>query len=188
MFDESLDVELAKSLGQEDLEGRLAEIEQQRQDAVAEAERKAQRTDAEREAEKAAALAEVEEQRAQALDRLKQEHADRVKAAEDALAAAKAELAGAREKARQKRAEAEDQGGPSQRRPRDVLAGLEDRLKDIGDTLARKISVTGTFNPMAVWGLGGASAIERTAKATETTAKNTGRLVEAATTGGLAFA
>ncbi|MCA9253358.1 MAG: hypothetical protein KDA54_19685, partial [Phycisphaerales bacterium] len=67
------------------------------------------------------------------------------------------------------------------------LAGLEDRLSGLGDTVARKLSVVGTFNPAAIAGLGGGNAAERTAKASEQTAKNTKRLVDAANTGGLRF-
>ena len=46
----------------------------------------------------------------------------------------------------------------------------------------------GTFNAAAAQGLlGGADAQERTATATEQTARNTKRLVDAARNGGLAF-
>ncbi len=68
------------------------------------------------------------------------------------------------------------------------MAGLEDRLAGLGDVIARKISVTGTFNPAAIAGLGGGNAAERTARASEQVAKNTKRLVDAAITGGLTFA
>ena len=47
----------------------------------------------------------------------------------------------------------------------------------------------GTFNALAVQSLaGGDAAAERTAKATEQTARNTKRLADAAQTGGLTFA
>ena len=60
----------------------------------------------------------------------------------------------------------------------------------LGDLLARGkgASVQGTFNAAAAQGLAASAGMaERTAKATEQTAKNTKRLVDAATTGGLAF-
>ena len=67
-------------------------------------------------------------------------------------------------------------------------ADLKDQLEGIGDALARQVSVTGTFNSAALFGLGASSPIERTAKAAEETAKNTKRLADAAVTGGLTFA
>jgi hypothetical protein len=58
----------------------------------------------------------------------------------------------------------------------------------LGDLLAGKISVTGTFNAVAAAGLAaGDDAAERTARATEQTAKHTKRLAEAAAAGGLRF-
>jgi len=65
---------------------------------------------------------------------------------------------------------------------------LKEQLAGIGDTLARQISVRGTFNPLAAFGLGASNPIERTARAAEETAKNTKRLADAAVTGGLTFA
>ncbi len=56
------------------------------------------------------------------------------------------------------------------------------------DQLAQRVSTVGTFNPMALWGLGGRGPMERTAQATEQTAKNTQRLVQEAKHGGLVFA
>ena len=45
----------------------------------------------------------------------------------------------------------------------------------------------GTFNAAAAAGLGTGSVAERTARATEATAKNTKRLLDEAESGGLAF-
>jgi hypothetical protein len=53
--------------------------------------------------------------------------------------------------------------------------------------LGKGISVTGTFNAAGVAGLGGGDAAERTARASEQTAKNTKRLADAVGSGGLAF-
>jgi hypothetical protein len=70
--------------------------------------------------------------------------------------------------------------------PGDPLAGLDDQLAGLGNLLAQKISVIGTFNPLGAAGLGGGSAAERTARATEETARHTKRLAESA--GRLTFA
>ena len=51
-----------------------------------------------------------------------------------------------------------------------------------------KVGVRGTFNAAAIQGLAAGNAADRTATATEETAKNTKRLVQAAQTGGLTFA
>ena len=63
-------------------------------------------------------------------------------------------------------------------------------LPDVGDMLdkAAKISVTGTFNASALFGLGTGNAADRTAKATEETAKNTKTLINKLDYGGSAFA
>lgn len=85
-----------------------------------------------------------------------------------ALEAAKQELAAALADAKRKR-DALDVGGDVPRGVgADPLAGLEDRLLGLGDTVAQKLSVTGTFNAIAAGGLGtGSTAAERTAQATE---------------------
>jgi hypothetical protein len=54
--------------------------------------------------------------------------------------------------------------------------------------MARKLSVTGTFNPLAVAGLGAGDAEERTARNTEQIARHTKRLADAAAVGRLSFA
>ena len=64
-------------------------------------------------------------------------------------------------------------------------------LGDIGDLVrgeAAKIGVRGTFNAAAIRGLVAGSAADRSAAATEETARNTKRLVQSAQTGGLTFA
>jgi len=70
---------------------------------------------------------------------------------------------------------------------RDALAGLGD-IGDLVQAEAAKIGVRGTFNAAAIRGLAASDAADRTAKATEETAKHTKKLVQAATTGGLTFA
>ena len=71
------------------------------------------------------------------------------------------------------------------------LSGLQDAAELGGLELSRqaaKVGVTGTFNAAALLGLQSGDAADRTAKATEETAKNTKKLVDKANTGGLTFA
>jgi hypothetical protein len=70
-------------------------------------------------------------------------------------------------------------------KPKPPLTGLTDQLAGIGDVLGAKMSVLGTFNAEAAFGLG-SSAQERTAKATEDTARNTSKIA-AGMNKGLAF-
>ena len=72
---------------------------------------------------------------------------------------------------------------------RDLLADFEERLSGLGAAIGKGISVTGTFSSAAVSGLGtGGDAAERTASATEQTARNTKRLLDASVDNGLRFA
>jgi hypothetical protein len=70
------------------------------------------------------------------------------------------------------------------------LAGLIDQVIGTFQAFrsAEKIGVRGTFNAAAIQGLAAGDAADRTAKATEETAKNTKKLLQAAQTGGLTFA
>lgn len=103
-----------------------------------------------------------------------------------ALAAARQEWQAALEAASEKRAAVE---GESAGRP-NRMQELEDLLAQAGDGLdgaAAKVSVSGSFNAAAARGLGAGTHAERTAKATEETARNTKRLLDEAHHGGLQF-
>lgn len=189
LFDETLDVEAAQRMADQDLADLNAEIDHQREAALAqrEAQRKQQRDQASEEHD--AALAEIGRQLDEAEKRLAGETDAKVAETRRALAEARRQLDEAIAQAKKRRHEAEQAGGPPRRRLGDPLEGLEDRLAGIGDALAQKISVTGTFSAAAVHGLGtGGDAMERTARATEQTARHTKRLAEAASIGGLTFA
>ncbi len=183
ILDESLDVEAAKALNRRELDADLGGIESQRIDAIAEAERRRNRTDADREQEKESALNAVDAQRAEALAQLDEQTAERVRQAEEALARTKEELDAALAAARQRREEALADG-------QDPASLALQRLADFGDQLdaiASRVSVRGTFDASAVRGLAaGDDSAERTARATEQTARHTKRLVEASSKG-LAF-
>ncbi|MGD9857775.1 MAG: hypothetical protein AB7U20_22760, partial [Planctomycetaceae bacterium] len=102
----------------------------------------------------------------------------------DALAEARKEWEAALAEAAQKRADVAANTPERTRRAQDDLAGMDDLLSQLAD---ERVSTQGTFNAAAVRGLGGGSAADRTAKATEETAKNTKRLLEQSQHGQLVF-
>ena len=186
LFDDTLDVEAAKQMADDDLSSLNAEIDRQR-DAALQA-REAQR-EAERDRAKSThegALEQIGRQDQDAQRQLDQETDARVRETQRQLEDARKALDDAVAEARRKREAADKEGGGPRRTPGDPLAGLDDLLNGVGNLLAQKISVTGTFNPLAAAGLGGGDAVERTARATEETARHTKRLAE--TAGRLTFA
>lgn len=187
LFDSGLDVDAAKRAVDEQLESRLTEIEQGAQHDLSRREQRRQ-TQRERSRElNEATLAEIGRQFEEAQEALQQGTDARLTETQRQLEAARRRLDEAIAEARRKREEADTDGTP-RRGPGDLLSDLEDRLAGIGDAIAARISVRGTFNALAVQGLAGsADAAERTASATEQTAKNTKRLADAARTGGLTF-
>ncbi len=186
LFDETLDVEAAKQMADDDLSSLNAEIDRQR-DAALQA-REAQRQ-AERDRAKGiheGTLEQIGRDDQNAQRQLDQETDARVRETQRQLEDARKALDDAVAEARRKREAADKEGGGPRRTPGDPLAGLDDLLNGVGNLLAQKISVTGTFNPLAAAGLGGGDAVERTARATEETARHTKRLAESA--GRLTFA
>jgi hypothetical protein len=114
--------------------------------------------------------------------------ADKMEERRKALEDARRNLDEAIDEARRKReaADGEEAAAPSLR---DRLDDIEDQLDGVGETIARRVEARGTFNALAAQGLAsGTDAIDRTARATEQTARNTRRLVESARSGGLTFA
>ena len=85
--------------------------------------------------------------------------------------------------AKRKREEADAAKGPDRMKRPDFP-----ELDEVADTAREKVDIQGTFNALAVRGLGGASLSERTAKAAEQVAANTKKLVQEAQHGGLVFA
>jgi hypothetical protein len=187
LFDSGLDVDAAKKAVDQQLESRLVELEDAAQRDVAARER---RRAAERDQAAAiheATLAAIGQDFENAQDALRKDTEAGLAESRAALDAAKERLAAAIEEARRKREAADAERGPG-RSPRDLMAEFEDRISGLGDLLAQGISVRGTFNARAAQGLAADSGVaERTARATEQTAKHTKRLADAAQTGGLTF-
>jgi TP901 family phage tail tape measure protein len=189
LFDSSLNVEAAKRQVDEQLEARLVELEQGAEHDLEAREARRQR-DRRRATElNEATLAEIGRQFEEAQERLGSGTDAQIARTQRQLEEAKRRLDEAIAEARRGRQEAESAEPGAPRSHQDLLAEFEDRLAGLGDVLSRGVEVRGTFNAAAVLGLAGASDdAERTAKATEQTARNTKRLMDAALSGGLAFA
>ena len=188
LFDDGLDVDVAKKAVDQQLESRLVELENAAQQSVTarDKEREAQRRDAA--AMHEATLAGIGQDFENAQEALRKDTAAGLAESQAALDAAKQKLAAAIEEARKKREAADAEKGPG-RPQRDLMADFEDRLSGLGAAIGKGISVTGTFSAAAVSGLGtGGDAAERTASATEQTARNTKRLLDASVDNGLRFA
>ncbi|MEX2218846.1 MAG: hypothetical protein WD749_08805 [Phycisphaerales bacterium] len=189
LFDSGLDVDAAKKAVDQQLESRLVELENSAQQSVAARERERAAERAQAAALHEATLAGIGQDFEDAQAALKTKTEAGLAESQAALDAARKKLADVIEQARQKReaADAEEKG--RRRTPQDLLAEFEDRLTGLGEAIGKGISVRGTFNSRAAQGLASDSGTaERTAKATEQTAKHTKRLADAAQNGGLTFA
>jgi len=130
-----------------------------------------------------------EEERTGRSSERKQAYQQDLQAAQNELNQAREEWNSVVAEAKAKR-EAFESGTPEEPDKPDFLEELKSRLGAAGDAVnaaADKISVQGTFNPAALLSLQGNGIAERTAKASEDTAKNTKRLVDEAKMGGLTF-
>jgi hypothetical protein len=113
------------------------------------------------------------------------------KNANDALAAAEKDLADARkdwqdalDRAHSVRAGESSPGGPAApEKPFDAFGWLGSSLADV----RMKVGIAGGFNPAAAWGLTGLGSIDRVAKATEQTAKNTREIADSLDDGGMYY-
>jgi uncharacterized integral membrane protein len=177
------------STARREVEAINREVEQQNREARERLDRRvrerARRVDQAREAgrQREEALNQMQEEerreRQREIEAANAADQERVAAAQRALEERAAELAAQREQMELERAlEAMDR--EQQRRPEFDLEGL--------DEAEAKTDVKGTFSAFAVAGLGSDSLAERTARASEQVARNTGQLVREAQNGGLVFA
>lgn len=189
LFDSSLDVDAAKQLVDDQLESRLSELDAEGQRQLDEREQRRQRQRDQSAELNEGTLAEIGRQFEEAQRNLQNATDENLQETQRQLDEARAKLDEALERARQQRAENEDEPGSPRRTPQDLLNDFQERIAGLGQTIARGVTVRGTFNASAAQGLlGSADAQERTADASEQTARNTKRLVDAARTGGLTFA
>jgi len=180
-LDEDLDAGELNRMTDAATDQRLNDIEQRGRDANREADRRAQLTESERAREQAADLAAIDAAEQAALTAVERRRGARIAQAAEDLRQAQAELDTARGEAARRREEADADTAA------DLDAALADRVGELAEVLGA-VEVRGTFNAAAIAGLAGAgSAQERTATATEQTARNTKLIVDAARQG-LAFA
>jgi hypothetical protein len=191
LFDSDIDAETEIARINEEIAGkdRAAQGEQDRR--ILEREERRRKRLAEIEGQRGGTLQELERQREAEHAQRREQFAADLQTSEAALAQARREWQQAIEEAARRREETESDEGPERLgKPDDLIGKLKDQLAGLGDQLAEtqgKISVTGTFSAAAVRGLAGADPAERTAKASEETAKNTKRILQEAQHGGLVF-
>ncbi len=183
LFDDSFDLETENKLVEDQRQQAIAKIEDEKQRKLAE--REAQRQ-AQREKESKlhdATLEEIGRQHAEKYQKLDSEYDARMAENTQDLEKARKEWKDSIQRAKDKRAEKELEKPAAMEKAN--MAWM-----DVGDVLteaASKISVTGTFNATAAWGLGSGNAADRTAKATEETARNTKRLLDETRNTGATF-
>ena len=187
LFDSGLDVNAAKQMADQDLADTNAQIDRESGAEIAKLERQRK---SDRDSAKAindATLAQIGTDFEASLGDLNAKADSQVAATKDALKKAGEELNAATELAKSKADESTDDPALAKRTIADPLKGLEDRFKNIGKTIEDKISVVGTFNASALFGIGTQSAADQTAKATALTAANTAALLSHAKRTRLAF-
>ncbi len=167
LFDESLDVEAAKAQLDAQSRAKLESLARETEDA----------------------LRRISEEQDERSEGILDDATDRIEERRRALEESRHELDAAIEEAGRRReavsAERESEGSSLSNR----LGDIGSLLDGVGDDLARRVEARGTFNALAARGLAsGTEAADRTARATEQTARNTRRLVEASQRGTLTFA
>jgi len=189
LFDESFDADAANAAADQAYEAGIQRIEQEKNAKLAERE---QRRAAEREQAKRIHEATLTQIGKEALEKeaaLDREYNERIKKSQDAVDAAKQEWQKAVDEANAPAA-GEKKGPGGLKDPNQFIKDAQLALAGVGDMLDKagpKESVRGTFNVAAIQGLQATGAAERTAKATEDTAKNTKTLVNKANAGALKF-
>ncbi len=190
LFDDSVDLESENRMVDERRQAAIAGIEDEKDRKSAQ--REAERQDARNRASAAheATLAGFGQENLDKRAELDAEHAGRMAENESDLARARGEWREAVDAARRKREGKAAGSGESDdiaQKARDALDGLGD-IGDVVESAAADVGVRGTFNAYAMQSLAAANAADRTAAATEETARNTKRLVQSAQAGGLVFA
>ncbi|MEX2388191.1 MAG: hypothetical protein WD534_09945 [Phycisphaeraceae bacterium] len=189
LMDESFDAEAAITIAEQDTRADLNAIERDKQAALAASDRQREQDLARIGQENLDTLAALDRQ-SEAANRRRQSQAQQeIDAATQELENARREYEAALAEAAERRAQSEgDRGeGPTSLETfLDQLEGIGDRLEDAA---RRSVEVRGTFNAAAIQGMmASGGAAERTADATEQTARNTKRIEREIRTPNLAFA
>ncbi len=185
LFDSSLNIDEASKILDEQFQQQTAATDRQAQQTIGERDRRRQEQRTQIEAGRQGAQAEVGQMAEADRAARQQQNESDLKGSEDALQQARKEWEDALAEAARKRQETEATGSPGRiKRAKDDLNGMPDLLSQVGQ---EKVSVKGTFNALGARGLASEGPAERTAKASEETAKNTKRLLQEAQHGGLTF-
>lgn len=177
-----------------DVDAEVERINREVSDATGDADREMLDAVGRRDQQRRAQREQIEQDRSgteSALGQMQaEEHARRRQQYADDLAATEGELAGARKAWQDALAEAAKQRAAGETGDPERLKQVEDGLYASGEVLAEeqsKVETKGTFNAMALRGLGADSLAERTARATEQIVANTGDLLARAKQGKLVF-
>jgi len=180
LFDEGLDVEAAIRMADEDLSQRNRQVDRDTQNTLTEREQHRQQQRSGIEQERIGTLRAINDTADAENAARRQRYASELKASQDALAQAKSEWQTAMAEAGTQRTEPEagpDSGDNVITRVKNVLAGITQAISQ-ADAVKRSMDTTGTFNALAAYGLGTGSVQERTAKASEETARNTATIAQ----------
>jgi hypothetical protein len=176
LFDSELDVEGASQILDEELQKRNAAVDQQTQEQIGASDQQRQKRRSQIESDRQGAQAEVTQAAESERQAREKQNADDLQASSDALSEARREWEAAIAEAAAKQSDTAAPEVPDRlRKAQDNLAGMEDSLVQVRE---QRLSTTGTFNAAAVRGLGGGSAEERTARATESTAQSIKKIEE----------
>jgi hypothetical protein len=184
LFDSSLDVEAASKILDENFAAQNAASDQQRNQQIGQRDQRKQEQLAQIEQQRQAAQDEIGQMAADSHAARQKQNQDDLQASEEALRKARQEWEAAIADAATQRQQADANAPDRLRRAQQDLEGMDDLLSQIGQD---KVSVKGTFNALGARGLGSEGPAERTAKATEETAKNTKKILQEAQHGGLVF-
>lgn len=179
LFDDSVDLQTENKMVEDQKQAAISRIDDEQKRRAAERDAERQRASELHEA----TLAEIGRENLDKNSQLDAEYAERMAANEADLAKARQEWREAIDTAKRKRAEKDAGGaeGPDDilQKARDSLAGLGD-IGDLVQAEAAKVDVVGTFSAEATdrMGVGPTAAEERTARASEETAKNTRKIAQ----------
>lgn len=176
LFDSELDVEGASQILDGELQKRNASVDQQMQQQIGASDQQRTQKRSQIETDRQGAQTEVTRMADEERQAREQQNTSDIAASADALTQARQEWEAAIAEAAQKRKDVTAPEVPERlRKAQDNLAGMEDNLVQVRD---QRLSTTGTFNAAAVRGMGGGSADERTARATEATAQSVKKMEE----------
>jgi len=190
LFDSEIDAEAEVTRINQEVAGKNDNADAQRNQAVFEREQQRRSRLSQIDSDRSGTLSELQQMRDAEHQRHAQQFAAELQSSDAALAEARREWQAALEEASRKRSAAETNDNVAGTSPSGLLNELQEKLADAGAGLqqaADKVSVSGTFNAFGVRGMGAGSHQERTANATEETARNTKRLLDEAHHGGLQF-